>query len=128
MLLLNNSESRWLCLHISRRNKKSGVAKNFSKSKSKGVVINDESIGEKKKCIQCHVCHGFRHIQVECVNTLKNKKSFFSSNKDDEHVSNYIAITTFFNNPTVTDSEADSDSDIESNGEFLETYKTMLEK
>ncbi|MBA0793324.1 hypothetical protein Gohar_017740 [Gossypium harknessii] len=104
MLLLNNSESRWLCLHKSGRSKKSDVAKKFSKNKSKGVVINDESIGEKKK------------------------DSSSSSNKDDEHVSNYIAITTFFNNPTVTDSEADSDSDIESNGEFLKTYKMMLEK
>ncbi|KAH1129246.1 hypothetical protein J1N35_000624, partial [Gossypium stocksii] len=56
------------------RNKRYDSFEVIQKGKFKNKNDSNEPIKEMKQGIQCHECHGFGHIQVECANTLKKKK------------------------------------------------------
>ncbi|XP_057811716.1 uncharacterized protein LOC131025954 [Salvia miltiorrhiza] len=74
---------------FNRFKKKGGNAKNFNNSKnSTGSSNQNKKKSSSRTGIQCHECHGFGHIQSECVNTLKKlqkkNKSFNVSQSDEE--------------------------------------------
>ncbi|MBA0696347.1 hypothetical protein Goari_002905, partial [Gossypium aridum] len=98
-----------------------------------------KKIPKKKKDIRCHECVGCGHNQVECANILnKNKKSLCIAWSDDgsscepkddeEHQSNYLIFTSKVVNAVTIDLDNYSYSHVESIEDFMDNYKTMLNK
>ena len=59
-------------------------AGNFdASSRNRFNTMNNSESYMKNKRIQCNEYEGFRHIRVECVNTLTTKNNFFNATRSD---------------------------------------------
>ncbi|XP_062103981.1 uncharacterized protein LOC133815118 [Humulus lupulus] len=62
-----------------------GEKENVPRRKFGGNNKQTQQSGDKKNMgIQCRECDGFRHIQVECANTLKKKKALAATWSDSD--------------------------------------------